>query len=214
MKELIKKNSSFLSIYLAFAVFVGIFISFYGKQEAQLLANQYYSPFFDAFFFYSTQIVEWFSVIVIIGILLFKGPKYAINGLIIYGLTALITRSLKIYIFSEATRPTFFNTIYRLIPEEFGMIQLSSNSFPSGHTTASFTLFCYLTLISANKKLGYLFGIIAVIIGYSRVYLSQHFFEDVLAGATIGTLFTFIFYYFFEKINYGNWAYKPIIKLK
>ena len=191
-----------------------ILISYYGKQDAQLLANQYYSPFFDAFFFYSTQIVEWFSILVIIGILFFKGAKYAINGLLIYGITALITRCLKIYIFTDASRPTFFNTMYRLIPEEYGMVQLSSNSFPSGHTTASFTLFCYLALINVNKKLGYLFGIIAVLIGYSRVYLSQHFFEDVLAGATIGTISTFILYFLFEKIKYGNWALKPIIKRK
>lgn len=214
MKEIIKKNSSFLSIYFVFAFSVLALILSLGKQEAQLLANSFYSPFFDAFFFYSTQIVEWFSALVIISILLLKGAKWAINGLLVYGLTALFTRILKLYFFDDASRPTFFNNIYRLIPEEFGMVQLSSNSFPSGHTTASFTLFCYLTLISKNKKMGYVYGVIAVLIGYSRVYLSQHFFEDVLAGATIGTFLTFLLYPIFDKINYGNWATKPFIKRK
>ena len=42
----------------------------------------------------------------------------------------------------------------------------------------------------------------------------QHFFEDILMGATVGTFGTFILFFFLDKINYGSWALKPIIKLK
>lgn len=211
---MIKNNKAFLSIYLLFAISVIILLSINGKQESQLLANQYYHPFFDGFFFYSTKVVEWFSLVVIISILLFKGAKWAINGIIIYGLTAMITFSLKRLLFADAMRPTFSNNDFRLISSDFGLTQLTNNSFPSGHTTAAFTLFCFLTLISSNKNRGFAYGIIAVLIGYSRVYLSQHFFEDILVGATIGTFASMIFYYFLDKINYGNWALKPIMKFK
>lgn len=213
MIELIKKNKSFLTIYLLFAVSVLFLITYAGKKEAQLAANQFHSPFFDAFFFYSTKIVEWFSILVIITILVFKGVKYALNGLLIYGIAALITLTLKRLVFVEAMRPTFNNSDYRLIPAEFGLTQLTNLSFPSGHTTAAFTLFCYMAMITSKKGLGYLYGIIAVVVGYSRVYLSQHFFEDILAGATIGTLTTFVLFYFFDKIKYGNWAIKPLLNL-
>ncbi len=214
MITLIKNNKAFLSIYFLFAIAVICILNVYGKHDAQLMANQYYHLFFDGFFFYSTKVVEWFSFLVIIGILFFKGAKWAINGLLIYATTALITFILKRKIFTEAMRPTFDNSDFRLISSEYGLHQLSNNSFPSGHTTAAFTLFCFLALISTKKYSGYVYGIIAIIIGYSRVYLSQHFFEDVLAGATIGTFATFILYYFFDKIKYGKWALKPIFKLK
>jgi membrane-associated phospholipid phosphatase len=212
--KLLKNNKAFLSIYLLFAISVIILISVNGKREAQLLANQFYSPFFDGFFFYSTKVVEGFSLVVIVLILLFKGAKWAINGVIIYGLSAVITFILKRQIFTEAMRPTFDNNDFRLISSEFGLNQLTNHSFPSGHTTAAFTLFCFLALISSKKYKGFIYGIIAVIIGYSRVYLSQHFFEDILVGATVGTFGTFIFYFFLDKIKYGNWALKPIIKIK
>lgn len=212
MIKLLKNNKSFISIFLLFALGVVLLISIYGKKDAQLLVNQYYHPFFDGFFFYSTKVVEWFSLVVIISILLFKGAKWAINGLLIYGLTALITFILKRYVFIEAMRPTFDNNDFRLISSEYGLTQLTNHSFPSGHTTAAFTLFCFLAIISTKHYRGIVYGIIAVIIGYSRVYLSQHFFEDILAGATIGTLGTFVFYYFLDKIKYGSWALKPIIK--
>lgn len=214
MIQLFKNNKAFLSVYLLFSISVILLLATNGKHEAQLLANQYYSPFFDGFFFYSTKVVEWFSLVVIISIFLLKGAKWGINGLSIYGLTALITYLLKRKIFIEAMRPTFNNTHFRLIPEDYALHQLSNHSFPSGHTTAAFTLFCFLAIISTNKNRGYLYAVIAVIVGYSRVYLSQHFFEDVLVGATIGTFSTFIFYFFLDKIKYGNWALKPIIKLK
>ncbi|MEN8957071.1 MAG: phosphatase PAP2 family protein, partial [Flavobacteriales bacterium] len=211
MKNLIKNNKAFLVVYFLFVIAVILLLSIYGKKEAQLIANQYYSAFFDGFFFYSTKVVEWFSMVVILSILLFKGAKWAINGLLIYALTALVTLSLKRFVFIDAMRPTFDNTDFRLISEDYGLRQLSNHSFPSGHTTAAFTLFCFLALISSNKKLGFTFGIIAVIVGYSRVYLSQHFFEDVAVGATIGTIGTFILYSLFSKINYGKWSEKPII---
>ena len=212
MKELIKKNGPFISVYLLLAAVIMILISLYGKEGTQLLANQYYSPFFDTFFFWSTKIVEWFSIVVITGILLFKGAKYAINGVLIFGITTLITFSLKRLVFPDAIRPTGIIKELRLIPSEFGLNQVVNNSFPSGHTTAGFTLFCFISLISVNKKLGFIYGFIALLIGYSRVYLSQHFFEDVLSGATIGTFFTLFLYYLFDKIKYGKWAYKPLIR--
>jgi hypothetical protein len=37
---------------------------------------------------------------------------------------------------------------------------------------------------------GALFFVLALLVGYSRMYLAQHFFEDVYAGSIVGTLFT------------------------
>ena len=213
MLKLIKHNIPFLSIYGLFIVSIVILLNIHGKEQLQILANQYYSPFWDVTFFWSTKIVEWFSLLVIILIFLFRGAKFALMGMVIYGLTAAVTFGLKRLVFIDHLRPSALIENLRLLPSEFGMGQLTAHSFPSGHTTAAFTLFCFLAIISKHRKMGFLFGIIAAIVGYSRVYLSQHFFEDIAAGATLGTFLALLFYYFLNKINVGAWADKPLIKL-
>jgi membrane-associated phospholipid phosphatase len=71
------------------------------------------------------------------------------------------------------------------------------DSFPSGHTTSVFALATVLALNINKKSWGLLFLIMAIITGYSRIYLGQHFLQDVLAGAVLGTgigvlIYTFV----------------------
>jgi len=51
-----------------------------------------------------------------------------------------------------------------------------------------------------NKKYAlFLFVVLAVTAGFSRIYLMQHFFIDVFAGALIGTATSFITIQLFNK---------------
>ena len=67
-------------------------------------------------------------------------------------------------------------------------------SFPSGHTSAAFTLFCLVAILLPRpyRYWGVVFFILALLIGYSRIYLAAHFFLDVYVGSIIGTIFTLI----------------------
>jgi len=63
---------------------------------------------------------------------------------------------------------------------------LTDHSFPSGHTTAIFSVtvpFMAMDFILLCALLP-----VALIVGFSRIYLGLHYPSDVLAGATIGTL--------------------------
>jgi membrane-associated phospholipid phosphatase len=62
------------------------------------------------------------------------------------------------------------------------------NSFPSGHTTTVFALATMLCVLNKSKHTQILIFLIAVLVGYSRIYLGHHFLEDVIAGAVLGTL--------------------------
>jgi Membrane-associated phospholipid phosphatase len=67
----------------------------------------------------------------------------------------------------------------------------SDFSFPSGHTASSFAAagaFFYC----GNKKWGILALILAGFIGFSRLYLGVHYPSDVLFGALLGMLISFI----------------------
>jgi len=63
-------------------------------------------------------------------------------------------------------------------------IEMRDYSFPSGHTTASFSL---ATTIALNMpKTTFVVILLAFIIGMSRVYLGVHYPTDVAAGIFIG----------------------------
>ena len=62
---------------------------------------------------------------------------------------------------------------------------LTDHSFPSGHTTAIFSII--IPFIAAVPLLGLLLIPIALLVGLSRIYLGLHYPSDCLAGCLIGT---------------------------
>lgn len=60
-------------------------------------------------------------------------------------------------------------------------------SFPSGHATASFAAMTAVFLCG-NKKYSYLAYVLALLIGFSRIYIQVHYASDIVGGALAGTL--------------------------
>lgn len=90
------------------------------------------------------------------------------------------------------------NIVQRLRPE-INNVDISGYSFPSGHSNMAFTiatLSMFLILQNNNLKiyikhiLIILIYILAVMIGFSRIYLTAHYFSDVLIGGIIGIIIT------------------------
>lgn len=74
-------------------------------------------------------------------------------------------------------------------------------SFPSCHTMASFEAAVIIFLY--NKKWGILAIAIAILIGFSRMYLFVHYPSDVLFGAILGCIIAI-------TVFYGNNKYRKI----
>jgi len=64
------------------------------------------------------------------------------------------------------------------------------NSFPSGHTIASFTIALSLFCIFKEKSLCWALLILAVIIGLSRIIITAHYCSDVIASVYVAVLVT------------------------
>ena len=78
-------------------------------------------------------------------------------------------------------------------------------------------MFVGLMLIQNKPKWGYFFFVFAILGGYSRVYLSQHFLVDIYFGSLIGTIISIIGWQVFENLNKKeklNWWNKSLLNLK
>lgn len=67
-----------------------------------------------------------------------------------------------------------------------------NHSFPSGHTSAAFSTASFIQM-----RYGWAYGapayLAASFVGWSRVYSDNHYTRDVLAGAAIGVVSSYIF---------------------
>jgi len=84
---------------------------------------------------------------------------------------------------------------------DLGIVPLhfeSGFSFPSLHTTVFTAIAVAMFLI--NKKAGFIFLIIAILIGLSRIVIGVHYPFDILGGLFVGTLVGLIFREIFKKI--------------
>lgn len=92
------------------------------------------------------------------------------------------------------TRPYDVNTTVQLL-----VPKLHDFSFPSGHTSASFT--AVNALYFSKDKLWKPALILACLIAVSRLYLYVHYPTDVLGGLLLGVLSGYIGYKIMEKVK-------------
>ncbi len=77
------------------------------------------------------------------------------------------------------------------------------HSFPSGHTSTAFTMALLLSSVMKKKIWAFVLPVIAFFVGYSRVYLAQHFATDVCAGMVIGIVSAYL-----SLLIYDAWRRK------
>ena len=199
MKNIFKQNLYFLLPYIAFLITGFLLLIINGKPELHITLNKFHNNFFDSFFYFATFLGDGVTATLIIIILLAVKFRYFFIAASSNIISAGITQTLKHSIFSDEYRPKkFFEGMYDLyfVP---GVDNYLYNSFPSGHSTCAFALYFSFALIAKSNRFKFLFFVLALLAGYSRIYLSQHFMQDVLAGSLIGCISAFIFYMIFHK---------------
>ena len=140
-------------------------------------------------------------------IYLFANKKYGISILISLIINTILIQVLKRVVFSNRFRPSFY--FKNLIEDgSWNMIDgvelYEKFSFPSGHTALIFCLCMSICIFMKKKYLPLLLVLLAYIVGFSRIYLSQHFLIDVLAGALIGSLIPLLTYKYIEPLLFNK----------
>jgi membrane-associated phospholipid phosphatase len=80
----------------------------------------------------------------------------------------------------------------------------STSSFPSGHTSIAFTYALLMAFLLKRKFWTIFFPMVAFFVGYSRVYLAQHFVTDVLAGIVVGITSSFLALVMYQRFKDGK----------
>ncbi|MBR9859547.1 phosphatase PAP2 family protein, partial [bacterium] len=88
------------------------------------------------------------------------------------------------------------------------------HSFPSGHTTAAFCMFGFLALSMRSRAWKVCGILVGVSVGLSRMFLGQHYPEDVLAGAILGTVVVTLVYRLTIAVTGGELLNKRLINAK
>lgn len=150
-------------------------------------------PILDKVMILITSLGDKGMIWIVIALLLLINQKTRTAGLLTLaalGLSAFIGEGILKPLF-QRPRP------YSDYPATLMLIdQLTSYSFPSGHTSSSFA--AAYVLSKSFKKLVFVFLGFAIVMGFSRMYLFMHYSTDVIAGALLGLVSGIIVNFFYE----------------
>lgn len=192
MAPFLKKMRPFTVAFGLFLLAGSSLVLVTDKGSLHLWFNQWVGGQGDLFFRYYTHVGDGLvAVLIILAISLLKPSyptkiAYAALGISSFLLSGLLAQFLKRVVFSDWVRPIGYFASGQLQLVE-GVQLHSAYSFPSGHSTTSFALFFFLAFaFSAHRGWQVACLSMAALAAYSRVYLSQHFLEDTIAGAALG----------------------------
>lgn len=185
----------------AFAI---IFLN--NKIELHKTFNRFHASILDELAKILTHVGDGFFLILIAVIFLFIELRIGILFFISFLITSGLVQFLKHFLFDGMMRPMYFlqnDTFFHTID---GFNYHFYNSFPSGHATSCFVLFTILAYYFTSKiSLQIVFLACAITLALTRVYLSQHFLNDVLAGSIIGTLSThYLWIFLYPRLERFN----------
>jgi membrane-associated phospholipid phosphatase len=192
----LRNNSWFILPYLVLILLLLFLHLCLTKSTIHLFINSHNSAFLDLFFKYITILGHGFFTMAIVCIFLFFHYRKSLIVFLAFIVSGIIVQSLKTTIFAESLRPTGYfegKTALHLVE---GVYQLYIQSFPSGHSASAFALFLCLAAFTKSKLLKFLLFTIASLTAFSRVYLSQHFLVDAMAGSFIGVIVSLLIIYF------------------
>jgi membrane-associated phospholipid phosphatase len=206
----------FLIPFFVWLSLAGILVSLTERNALHLWLNGFHHASADFFFRYLTYMGDGVFAAFMVLLAFFYKIRFGIAGLIGLISSSIVTQLLKRQVFNYMYRPAkVFEGMSADLHFVEGVDLHHHFSFPSGHATAAFSVFLLLAVIFNRPIWQFVCFVLAILIAFSRVYISQHFFEDILAGSIIGTLFMTLAFVWLEDKKWGslgllNWIEKRL----
>lgn len=177
----------FIGLLLFFSVGI-LLLLLYGKSASFKALNSFHPGILNEFFINFTFMGDGIFALSLTALFLFYYKRKAqglslLYAFLVSGLIVQIIKNL-----TNSPRPRLFFEAGQYLHFIDGVSLANYSSFPSGHTTTAFAIATVMVLFTKTKSWQWFYLLSAVLIGYSRIYLAQHFLLDVMIGAAIGTL--------------------------
>lgn len=204
MPQFIRANRVYFLCLGFFFLLSGVALILIEQGDAILFFNARRAVWSDFLFKYGTQLGEEIAYVGITIILLFFDYRKALLFPLLGVLVTIVSYFSK-SIFAQDRPATYFKKLNQLQDLQFieGIdLHTGATSFPSGHTMSGFALYTLLALLLPKKwwiQIS-LFSI-AFLVGFSRIYLVQHFLRDVYLGAFLGVGIGIVFYQMYIKLS-------------
>ena len=190
-----------LLIYTLIFTVLFLFGLFIGFDSVTLAILEIHNSQLDSLLLYVTKWAEWPVIVLALSLAFWQLGKRGWMWVIAFATEGLIIQAAK-YLINWPRPAIKFPQEVRQIP---GITLSQWKAFPSGHTAAAFFATAVILSIWHNKSPEFIkvpLILMAFGVGYSRIYLGQHSFEDVLAGATAGL---WLFWAFYQLFYYKKW---------
>lgn len=154
------------------------------------------SACFDSIVIFIAQYLAYWLVVAFFALVILEKDKKKKFKMLIFSVLSIFLSRIVITeiirFFYYVPRPFVNNDVFQLIFHE------TSGSFPSGHATFFFALAMAIMFATRWRTWGLLFFLGAILMGLARVVAGVHWPLDILGGAIIGILSTWIIYQFFN----------------
>lgn len=171
-----------------------------------IFLNQLHNGFFDVVMYWMSHKLFWVPMYLFIIYIVIK--KYKTKGLVIILFTILV-----IALCDQTTSHLIKNLVKRLRPSHepslLGLVHLSKAGaggmygFVSSHAANAFGLATFLSLVLDNKFkiLKYWLFAWAIVVSYSRIYNGVHYPGDVIGGALVAILISWLMALLYKKVE-------------
>jgi membrane-associated phospholipid phosphatase len=203
IKDVLQRTRLFFILYLILLCCCLLIKLLFTKDEIYFAVNSRHTDFLDTIEPYITDLGNGWTIVALSAIIALYNYRVAFLLITTFIVTSLSVQWVK-FIFDAPRPKLYFKDQISKLHFVKGVDILSHNSFPSGHTLTAFATGVLIAYLVKNKTWSILLLLYGMMVGFSRMYLSEHFFEDVVAGSVLGVFLTIFWIRFIDSRKFIN----------
>lgn len=199
LREAVYRNKLYFAALITTLLIATWFMIVNSKEAAFISLNIYHPFYLNVFFINYTFIGDGIFACCLVAAMFFyfKKKETGLALLCSFLISGLAVQLIKNFV--SAARPRLYFEAGTYLHFIDGVSLGNYSGFPSGHTATAFAIATVLVLMISNKKLQWPVFLAALLAGYSRIYLAQHFLLDVIVGMLLGTVSGIISFYLVQN---------------